>query len=198
MQTRSIETRAKITKAAQDLFSRTGYESASVAEICKLAGISKGAFYHHFPSKQSVFMELLADWLKGLDQGLEVLRSGQSDLSQSLIRMADILPEIVRTAEGRLPFFLEFWIHAARDPELWKSAIVPYQHYREYFTQLIAEMDPANTMDATQKETAAMAVMSLAIGLLFQGVMDPGAADWAAAGRDSIRMLLDGMTRRSS
>jgi AcrR family transcriptional regulator len=198
MQTRSVETRNKIIQASQELFSRAGYESASVSEICREAGISKGAFYHHFPSKQSVFLELLTDWLKGIDTGLEALRGGTPDTTQTLIRMADILPEVIQTAEGRLPIFLEFWIHAARDAELWKTAIAPYRRYRDYFTKIITEIDSANNMDSSQKNTAALAVLSLAIGLLLQGVVDPHAADWGTVGRESMRMLMEGMTRRSS
>jgi len=198
MQTRSAETRAKIIQAAQDLFSQTGYESASVAEICTRAGISKGAFYHHFPSKQSVFLELLSDWLKGIDLGLEALRSGRTGNEQSLVRMAEILPAVICAAEGRLPIFLEFWVHSARDKELWNTAIAPYQRYREYFRMVVEEMDPQGAIDPARKETAALAVMSLAIGLLLQGVVAPGETDWGAAGRESIRMLLEGMTRRSS
>ncbi|MGB7537520.1 MAG: TetR/AcrR family transcriptional regulator [Anaerolineales bacterium] len=198
MQTRSVETRAKIIQAAQDLFSKTGYESASVSEICDQAGISKGAFYHHFPSKQSVFLELLSDWLKGIDLGLETLRNSRPGTEQSLVRMADILPEIIRSAEGRLPIFLEFWVHSARDKELWNTAIAPYQRYREYFRKVVDEMDPEGTIDPAKKETAALAVMSLAIGVLLQGVVQPDAADWGVVGRESIRMLLDGMRRRSS
>jgi AcrR family transcriptional regulator len=198
MQTRSIETRSKILHAAQDLFSRSGFESASVSEICRLAGISKGAFYHHFPSKQSVFLELLSDWLKGLDTGLEALRGNRPETSPSLVRMADILPEIIRDAEGRLPIFLEFWVHAARDKALWEAAVAPFQRYREYFKKIVFEMDPSDAIDPAEKEIAATAVMSLAVGLLLQGIMDPPAADWGKAGKESMRMLLDGMTRRSA
>jgi AcrR family transcriptional regulator len=197
MQTRSIETRARIIQAAQDLFSQSGYESASVSEICDRAGISKGAFYHHFPSKQSVFMELLSDWLKGIDLGLEALRSSPPGPDQPLVRMAEILPAIIHSAEGRLPIFLEFWVHSARDKDLWKSAVAPYKRYRDYFRKIVDEMDPTGAIDPAKKETAALAVMSLAIGLLLQGVMDPDSADWGTDGRESIRMLLEGMTRRS-
>jgi AcrR family transcriptional regulator len=198
MQTRSVETRKKIIEASQELFSRAGYDSASVADICRRAGISKGAFYHHFPSKQAVFLELLTDWLKGIDAGLESLRGNTADTAQTLIRMADILPQVAQSAEGRLPIFLEFWTHAARDPELWKTAVEPYQRYRDYFREIIAEIGEFDSLTAAQKDTAALAVLSLAIGLLLQGVVDPQAADWRAVGRESMRMLMDGMTRRSS
>jgi AcrR family transcriptional regulator len=198
MQKRSIETKEKIMKAAQDLFSRSGFESASVSEICQLAGVSKGAFYHHFPSKQSVFMELLAEWLRGLDKSLEDLRSSQPVASESFIQMADILPGIVKAAEGHLPIFLEYWVHASRDPELWKAAIAPYQKYKEFFIQMMGEGMATGSINATDKETAALGLMALAIGLLLQGIVDPGGSDWNAVGRESIRDLIDGMTRRSA
>jgi AcrR family transcriptional regulator len=183
--------------AAQDLFSRSGFESASVSEICQLAGISKGAFYHHFPSKQSVFMELLTEWLGGLDQALEALRGDQSKVPESLMQMSEILPTIIKAAEGRLPIFLEFWVHATRDPEVWKAAVAPYQKYKEFFVQMMGEGISAGSIAGIDKETAAMAVMSMAIGLLLQGIVDPAGSDWAGVGRDSIRVLTDGLTRRS-
>ncbi len=65
MQQRGEATRARILEAALDQFAAHGYEAASVDEICARAGVSKGAFYHHFESKQALFLALLNDWLKG-------------------------------------------------------------------------------------------------------------------------------------
>jgi hypothetical protein len=112
--------------------------------------------------------------------------------------MADIMPEIIRAAEGRFTIFLEFWSHAARDPELWKTAVAPFSRYREYLKQIVAQMDPSAEMDESKRDAAALAVMSLAIGLLLQGIMEPRAADWAGVGKESLQMLIQGMTRRSS
>jgi AcrR family transcriptional regulator len=197
MQKRSVETKGKIMQAAQDLFSRSGFESASVSEICRVAGISKGAFYHHFPSKQSVFMELLTEWLRGLDEALEDLQSNQPDVSQSLIQMSEILPAIIKTSDGRLPIFLEFWAHAARDPAVWKTAIAPFRKYKVYFMQMMGAGISAGSIKAMDEETAALAVMSMAIGLLLQGIVDPTGSDWTGTSRESIRVLTDGLARRS-
>ena len=74
-QRRAEETRARILAAAEACFASGGYDATSVAEICQHAGVTKGALYHHFPTKQSIFLALLRDWLDRLDAGLDALRA---------------------------------------------------------------------------------------------------------------------------
>ena len=50
----SQETERKILYAALDLMRERGFEKVSVRDICKAAGITTGAFYHHFPSKDAL------------------------------------------------------------------------------------------------------------------------------------------------
>jgi AcrR family transcriptional regulator len=53
-QARSEATRQKILVAAIDLFSEVGYASARLGEIIERAGMTKGALYHHFDSKEAL------------------------------------------------------------------------------------------------------------------------------------------------
>lgn len=48
-------TRSKLITAARDCFFREGYEGTHTGDIIDQAGISRGAMYHHFPSKKDVF-----------------------------------------------------------------------------------------------------------------------------------------------
>jgi AcrR family transcriptional regulator len=53
-QARSETTRQKILDAAMDLFSEVGYATAGLGEIIERAGMTKGALYHHFDSKEAL------------------------------------------------------------------------------------------------------------------------------------------------
>jgi AcrR family transcriptional regulator len=51
--------RAAILDAALEVFSRRGYNGASIDEIAQAAGISKALIYEHFPSKKDLHVSLL-------------------------------------------------------------------------------------------------------------------------------------------
>jgi len=54
--------RGALLTVATDLMRRSGYSATSVDEICTAAGVTKGAFFHHFPSKESLAKECLNQW----------------------------------------------------------------------------------------------------------------------------------------
>ena len=49
------ETVRKILDTAEQLFVEKGYDRASLQDIIEATGLSKGAIYHHFTSKQDIF-----------------------------------------------------------------------------------------------------------------------------------------------
>ena len=53
----ALETKNTIFKSAVHLFSKYGYDRVTVDDIVRRAGVSKGAFYHHFETKESILAE---------------------------------------------------------------------------------------------------------------------------------------------
>lgn len=53
------ERKLQLLAAAEDLFARHGYADTRIADICAAAGVAKGLFYWYFPTKQSLFAELV-------------------------------------------------------------------------------------------------------------------------------------------
>lgn len=195
MQERGEETHRKILDTALELFSRQGYNAAGVAEICQAAGISKGAFYHHFPSKQALFLELLTRWLDRLEQALDVSRLQVGNSADALLKMAEQAAEVSILARGQIPMFLEFWTQASRDQQVWKATIDPYRRYEQYFTTLVQEGIREGVFRPVDPETTARLIVSLAAGMILQGALDPQAADWPLELQKSMNILFSGLKK---
>jgi AcrR family transcriptional regulator len=188
MQQRSEETRARIMEAAIKLFSTRGYNKASVDDICEEAGISKGAFYHHFKSKQALFLSLLDGWLQFVDNAVEATKD--KTVPETFRQMTQAFPFIFETAGENLPMFLDFWLQASRDKKIWNAGIAPYRRYHGYFTSLIKKGVEEGSFVEVDPELASRMIVSTAMGLLLQSLLDPKGADWEKVARNSTNLLV--------
>jgi len=195
-QQRGEETRGRILDAALKKFAMAGYDATSVDDICAEAGVSKGAFYHHFPTKQAIFLALMQGWLGMIDMGMEAIR--KDTVPESLISMTNLLPGVFAAAENRLPMFLEFWLQASRDETVWKAIIAPYRHYQDFFSKLIQDGMVEGSIKPVDAQVAAQVVVSLAVGLVLQGVLDPHGADWEKTARESMQILMNGLANKTA
>lgn len=57
-QEKAIETKNRIYNAAIKLMDRKGFEKITITDISKKAGVSVGAFYHYFKSKNDILAEI--------------------------------------------------------------------------------------------------------------------------------------------
>ena len=55
---RGARTRARLVRAAKEIFERDGFLEARITDIAKQAGVSHGAYYHYFESKEQLFREV--------------------------------------------------------------------------------------------------------------------------------------------
>ena len=198
VQVRSGETRTRILESALRLFSESGYDATGVAGICSAAGVSKGAFYHHFETKQAVFLQLLEEWLQQLDADLEAALGEAPTVVDGLLGMAARTRGVFAAADGRLSILLEFWAQARKDPVVWERAMAPFRRYREAFAAVIRKGIDEGSLEAVDVEKAAQALMSLAVGIILQGVLDPKGARWDRVTQDTIGMLIEGIGRNQS
>lgn len=187
---RGDETRQRLLEAAADCFSASGYDATGVAEICDRAGVSKGGFYHHFASKQAVFLELLERWLEALDERLTEIANESPSVPEAFQRMVDTFDHVLQSAQGRLPIFFEFMTKAQRDPAVWAATIAPYRRYRAFFAEMIRRGIAQGSFREVDADAAALCVVSLAVGLILQSLLDPSGEDWAENAQKSVRMML--------
>jgi len=192
--TRGVETQQTILNSALELFSKNGYDATSVAEICSQANISKGAFYHHFPTKQDLFLVLMRTWLKDVEGMFQSVSAGTKNVPEIFDNMAAISGGFFDALEGGFPILLEFWTQANRQPVIWQKAVEPYRQFLDFFTGLVQRgIDEGVFKQDLDPKVAARSITSVAMGLLLQATFDPKDADWQEVTRSGIKLLLDGM-----
>ncbi len=97
---------AAILQAAACCFVEKGYHSASMQDVAKAAGLTKGGLYHHFPSKDAIRDALMAQFLDLDRLGLTALAQEDATATGKLDRAADLLLEGLATKSGSAPRFV--------------------------------------------------------------------------------------------
>jgi len=97
------DARARLLDAAVSVIRTRGYDATSVEELCAAAGVSKGAFFHHFRSKEDLGTAAAAHFLAWLEALFA--RTGWRDHADPLDRVLAYID--VRTAilRGEIPHF---------------------------------------------------------------------------------------------
>ena len=104
-------TRLRLLEAAEAVFARRGYTSATVDEIAEEAGMSIGAFYSRLGSKEDTFVAVFERYLDRRREEIELLAGG-SALDPSAAAGAWI--NLVEARGPQLLLFVEFWLYATR------------------------------------------------------------------------------------
>jgi AcrR family transcriptional regulator len=105
--------------SARKVFPQRGYHGATIGEIADQAGLSNGAVYYNFASKEDLFFALLDEWRTELiqDAGTAVGRPGSAEPQHSFQdEMRHVIETLKRGREWRL-LLIEFVTYAARNPE---------------------------------------------------------------------------------
>ena len=181
---------SNILKAATDCFEKKGYENTLVTDICKKAGITKGGFYHHFKSKQDLFLRLLNDWIKKVSGRIDISELGSDDIYQALISIPKKLQPIFEETKSQLPLFLEIYLKAVKDHRLKKVVLKSINMYMDFFSYIINECIKRGVIEKVNPDEASKILFALTIGLLMQGLMDPEGTDWGELATKSLVLLL--------
>jgi TetR/AcrR family transcriptional repressor of nem operon len=104
--TRGADSRRTFIAVATELIRRNGYVATTVDEICARAGLTKGAFFHHFKTKDELGEACLVQW----DQGAVAMEARAPFQSMS-------------DARARAIGYMDFYIALFGNPNLLTSCL---------------------------------------------------------------------------
>lgn len=133
--------RQEILEAALICFGEMGYERTSIDEIVIRSGISKGAIYNYFASKEEVYCVLIEqrdqDFFHRLQQALSIKQLAGEKLSYVINTYREYSHD--ETNRNIARFYLETWLHASSKPDLQQIMKTRYDRFVEFLSEIIKE-----------------------------------------------------------
>ena len=122
---RGQTTKSSILKAAATCFAEKGYDKTDVDEICRKANLTKGAFYHHFSSKQELFIKMLEQWVKRVAGQLDLNKFKSKNTLELLLSIPEKFKPAFEEVDKQLPIFLQLFVKAISDIMIISKSAVP-------------------------------------------------------------------------
>jgi TetR/AcrR family transcriptional regulator, transcriptional repressor for nem operon len=95
------DTREYIIDEAYKLFLNNSYEAVSISDISKAIGLTKGALYHHFTSKEDLFKAVIDKYLNFGENPVTDLNIPLSDYIEALIAQAGHILDSITNRKKR-------------------------------------------------------------------------------------------------
>ena len=166
MSKRPTETKTCILKATRTLYSTHGFNGTTLNDILTASGITKGAFYHYFKSKDSLCEETLDDVIldyKNLTESIDADIEPIEQLRWLIRKIAD-LNTSGQWVNCRLMLRFSTDSHES-NPEIQRKIKQFWQWYTGFFEELIIKSSQASQLDSQlEPKTLARLLMSVLAG----------------------------------
>ena len=132
---RSQATREQIVNAAAELLAQQGYMSTSLDQVAAQAGLTRGAIYYHFESKEALYWEVVGPALQRAQQRLRDRAEYKTDPAQGL---RDFLKNTLSTAQNPRSRYLWYQEMIPLDEEMRRKAREEEREFERLLADLIA------------------------------------------------------------
>ena len=171
-------TRAALLAAGRKVFARDGYHGASLDRVASEAGFTKGAVYASFDTKAALLLAIYEERAAERAETMAAAANDVQSLEELRVRLLEGWRDGLERERDWALLRLEFWAHAARDPELrtrLRAAHVPVREALAGSLAAVAERS-GERLNAEADEFATL-VMALGNGLNLEAVLDEPGAD---------------------
>ncbi|WNC17361.1 TetR/AcrR family transcriptional regulator [Brevibacillus brevis] len=190
------DTKTRVLEAAAFVFAAQGYANASLEKVAEHAGLSKGAVYWHFASKQDLFLAILE---RNFEQQLRML-PGQ--MERILLSVDPLLAlegwlesqfSCLEMGEHNSLLFLEFVV-SSREPEIRNRLQKLHCSLIRQVGTLLREMQRKGYLsEEADPESMALMFDALLKGVLVEWNIDPNPAQLRTLIRTISKTLWQGL-----
>lgn len=166
--------REQILAAARTCFLRDGLHNTSMQDLIAEAGLSVGAVYRYFKSKNDIINAIADVVTVGILSQLNAIVARKLPLMEALGLVLGVVDEQVKPT-GNLQLALQVWAEATLDPSIMAIAAQRYRGMREAFVALAVSAVEAGELEpGTDVDAAGAVLFSLLPGYGLQQLLTGG------------------------
>lgn len=167
-------TLARLLDAALEAFAELGFHSASIEDICRRAGYSRGAFYSNFKNRDELFFALFDAHAQRV---VDRVAAAAGDIERGNLSVERIAHILAHVDAGERDWYLvttEFTLYAMRNAEAARALAEHDARIRTTVADLMARLlDQAGRTPKVDLEQLARMAIAMREGALAQSFIDP-------------------------
>ncbi len=187
------ERRTQILQAAIKVFTRLGLDQARMDDIVQESGLSKGALYWYFKSKDDIIAAILDSLFTREISTLQALLEGSGPVSERLLTLVVHTASELKAMTHLTPILYEFYALAFRNPAVRKALQVDFQRYLNFARPLIQQGIDRGEFRPIDARQGANALAAIIEGTLLLWAFDPDSIDLEPQIEAAARIFLDGL-----
>jgi AcrR family transcriptional regulator len=187
------ERRKQIIEAATNVFARLGFHKARMDDIVEESGLSKGALYWYFKSKDEIIIAILDRMFSRDLAHVHELQEAELPVKEKLQLYVGHTTDLISSMQPLMPILLEFWGLLLRQKKVKQVLGKFYRSYMEILIPIIEEGIERGEFRPMDVESAAIAMGAIFEGTIVLWAAAPEMVDLKKHIEAGVRLVIEGM-----
>lgn len=193
----SDERKAQIINAAEDVFTQKGFNEARMDDIADKTGLSKGALYLYFKSKDDLIIAILDRMFQREMKQMEGLDQAGLSAADAIWKMTEAVTNNILGFVRLVPIVYQFLALAFRNKYVQKALKKYINQYIDMITPIIEQGIKSGEFRKVNAREVAIAMSAIIEGTLLLWVYDRDLVEPEKHIRSGVKLLLEGVQTRA-
>lgn len=190
------ETRTQILAAATAVFAAKGFSQASMNDIVKASGLSKGGIYWHFKSKDEIISAIFEQHFEVQLNILQSAMQQSGNANEKIIQLVETASSDTAQFTNQFPSSFEFYALASKNELLRQQLESFFLTSRQYIEQLAQTAIANGEWEAQSPTEIANTFVGLFEGILLISAVFPEQINISTQLETAVHLLLSGLQKR--
>jgi AcrR family transcriptional regulator len=191
----SEERKSQIVEAAMIVFARSGFHEARMDDIAEEAGLSKGALYWYFDSKDGIITAIFENLFNRELAQLQGISDEPGSSRERLLKFVQLTFADLTEFISYSALFYEFYAQALRQEEIRGTLKIYLRSFLAVLTPLIEQGIARGELRTVSSKESAIAIGALIEGTILLWIYDPDLIDLEQHIESSFNLLFDGLKK---